>query len=180
MLKIFGSVYQVSQGPKVYPLSVSQVVYLWEIHSCQTLKTIDCRGTDRDVKVFPCNKRPLESNGLNHIKLIIQLIFQLVIQTFHMIFMWRSVWLCGEFNHWSAGGHLSIKMSSYRYRDPYVKDKTVTVLSLTRESPYLGKMVFILRWEAQVLNIWCQAITQTSDGIDGEDQWHSCCLYCLI
>ena len=39
------------------------------------------------------------------------------------------------------------KMSSYQYRDFHVKDKTVspTVLSLTWESPYLGKTVFILR-----------------------------------
>ena len=45
------------------------------------------------------------------------------------------------------GGRLNIKMSSYQYRDPHVKDKTVspTVLSLTWESPYLGKTVFILR-----------------------------------
>ena len=39
----------------------------------------------------------------------------------------------------------NIKMSSYRYRDPHVKDKT-TVLTLTWEPPYLGKTVFILRW----------------------------------
>ena len=47
----------------------------------------------------------------------------------------------------SSGGRLNIKMSSYQYRDSHVKDKTVspTVLSLTWESPYLGKMVFILR-----------------------------------
>ena len=46
-----------------------------------------------------------------------------------------------------AGGRLNIKMSSYQYRDPHVKDKTVspTVLSLTWEPPYLGKTVFILR-----------------------------------
>ena len=45
------------------------------------------------------------------------------------------------------GGRLNIKMPSYRYRDSHVKDKTVspTVLSLTWESPYLGKTVFILR-----------------------------------
>ena len=38
-------------------------------------------------------------------------------------------------------------MQSYPYRDSHVKDKTVspTVLSLTWESPYLGKTVFILR-----------------------------------
>ena len=38
-------------------------------------------------------------------------------------------------------------MSSYQYGDSHVKDKTVspTTLSLTWESPYLGKMVFILR-----------------------------------
>ena len=38
-------------------------------------------------------------------------------------------------------------MSSYQYSDSHVKDKTVspTVLSLTWESPYLGKTVFILR-----------------------------------
>ena len=47
-------------------------------------------------------------------------------------------------------GRLSIKMSSYHYRDPHVKGKTV--LSLTWESSYLGKMIFILRrrpgWKA--------------------------------
>ena len=42
-----------------------------------------------------------------------------------------------------SGGHLSIKMLSYQYRDSHVKDKTVS--SLTWESPYLGKMIFILR-----------------------------------
>ena len=38
-------------------------------------------------------------------------------------------------------------MLSYQYSDSHVKDKTVspTVLSLTWESPYLGKTVFILR-----------------------------------
>ena len=46
-----------------------------------------------------------------------------------------------------SGDRLNIKMPSYQYRDPHVKDKTVspTVLSLTWESPYLGKTVFILR-----------------------------------
>ena len=46
-----------------------------------------------------------------------------------------------------TGGRLKIKMPSYQYRDSHVKDKTVspTVLSLTWESPYLGKTVFILR-----------------------------------
>ena len=39
-------------------------------------------------------------------------------------------------------------MLSYQCRDSHVKDKTVssTILSLTWESPYLAKMVFILRW----------------------------------
>ena len=47
----------------------------------------------------------------------------------------------------AAGGRLNIKISSYQYRDPHVKDKKglTTVLSLTWESPYLGKTVFILR-----------------------------------
>ena len=46
-----------------------------------------------------------------------------------------------------TGGRLNIKMLSYQYRDSHVKDKTVssTVLSLTWESPYLEKTVFILR-----------------------------------
>ena len=41
----------------------------------------------------------------------------------------------------------NIKITSYQHRDSHVKDKTVssTVLSLTWESPYLGKTVFILR-----------------------------------
>ena len=40
-------------------------------------------------------------------------------------------------------------MSSYKYTDPHVKDKTVaTVLSLTWEYPYLEKTVLILRQES--------------------------------
>ena len=39
-------------------------------------------------------------------------------------------------------GRLNIKMSFCQYRDPHVKD---TVLSLTWESPYLGKTFFVLR-----------------------------------
>ena len=53
----------------------------------------------------------------------------------------------------TSGGRLNIKMPSFQHRDTHVKDKTVsqpsglaTVLSLTWESPYLGKTVFILRW----------------------------------
>ena len=46
--------------------------------------------------------------------------------------------------NWLPGGHLNIKMS-YQYRNPHVKDQTVTVLFLTWESTYLGKMVFILQ-----------------------------------
>ena len=48
---------------------------------------------------------------------------------------------------WHPGGRLNIKLSSYQYRDSHAKDKTVspTVLSLTWESPYLEKTVFILR-----------------------------------
>ena len=46
-----------------------------------------------------------------------------------------------------SGGCLNIKMPSYQYRDPHVKDKTVLRPSylLTWESPYRGKTVFILR-----------------------------------
>ena len=46
-----------------------------------------------------------------------------------------------------SGGCLNIKISSYQYRDSHVKDKTVspTIFSLTWESLYLGKMVFILK-----------------------------------
>ena len=45
------------------------------------------------------------------------------------------------------GGRLNINMPSYQHRDSHVKDKTVspTVLSLTWESPYPGKTVFISR-----------------------------------
>ena len=46
-----------------------------------------------------------------------------------------------------GGGRLNIKILSYQYKDSHVKDKTVssTVLSLTRESPYQGKTIFVLR-----------------------------------
>ena len=45
----------------------------------------------------------------------------------------------------ATGGRPNMKMSSYQYRDPHAKDKTVSLLSLTWESPYMGKTVFILR-----------------------------------
>ena len=52
-----------------------------------------------------------------------------------------------ESPEWRPEGRLNIKIPSYQYRDSHIKDKTVTptVLSLTWESPYLGKTVFILR-----------------------------------
>ena len=44
------------------------------------------------------------------------------------------------------GGRLNIKMLSSQYRNHHVKeDGLATVLSLTWESPYLGKTVFVLR-----------------------------------
>ena len=49
---------------------------------------------------------------------------------------------CHLCNVLSPGGRLNIKMS-FQYRDPHVKDKTV--LSLTWESPYLGKTIFVLK-----------------------------------
>ena len=51
-------------------------------------------------------------------------------------------WRCMSWHWGQSGGRLSIKMSSYRYMDPRVKDKTV---SLTWESTYLVKTVVILR-----------------------------------
>ena len=46
------------------------------------------------------------------------------------------------------GGHLNtcMKMLSFQYRNPHVKDKTASrLLSLTWESPYLGRTFVILR-----------------------------------
>ena len=42
-----------------------------------------------------------------------------------------------------AGDRLNITIPSYQYRDPYVKDKTVspTILSLTRESPHMELLI---------------------------------------
>ena len=56
------------------------------------------------------------------------------------------MWELGLYIETGPWGHLNIKMLSYQYRDSHVKDKTVspTVLSLTWESPYLGKRFFIL------------------------------------
>ena len=43
-------------------------------------------------------------------------------------------------------GRLNIKMSSYQYMDPHVKDKTVSLPSYYRHgNPIPGKTVFILR-----------------------------------
>ena len=61
---------------------------------------------------------------------------------------WRHINDTWEFSMLNPSGpRLNIKMLSYQYSDSVVKDKMVslTVLSLTWESPYLGKMVFILR-----------------------------------
>ena len=54
-------------------------------------------------------------------------------------------------------GRPNIKMRSYQYRDSHVKDKTVspTVLSLTWESPYLGKTVFILKRDPEDVLFLC-------------------------
>ena len=72
-------------------------------------------------------------------------------QEFHVHYsgdlLWESPAPCILISHHDVCRCLSIKMSSYQYRDSHVKDKTVspTVLSLTWESPCLGKTVFILR-----------------------------------
>ena len=69
---------------------------------------------------------------------------------------WCNTVLKSVMSSWclTSGGRLNIKMPSYQYRDSHVKDKTVspTVLSLTWESPYLGKTVFILRRGPGYLN----------------------------
>ena len=59
----------------------------------------------------------------------------------------RSVVFLWKIHNKRPGGRLNIKMPSYQSRYSHVKDKTVspTVLSLTLESPYLGKTVFISR-----------------------------------
>ena len=69
---------------------------------------------------------------------------------------WHRPWII-----YTAGGCLNIKMYSYQYRDSHVKDKTVspTILSLTWESPYLVKTVFILR-RAQLVQFWWVVCTE--------------------
>ena len=55
-----------------------------------------------------------------------------------------GLWAPKPFMRWIPGGsQYKVKMTCYQYRDPHV----VTVLSLTWESPYLGKIVIILRWD---------------------------------
>ena len=70
--------------------------------------------------------------------------------------LWCDQTDCGVLWSWVIWGRLNIKIQSYQYRDSHVKDKTVspTVLSLTWESPYLGKMVFILRWGPGLWRSW--------------------------
>ena len=52
-----------------------------------------------------------------------------------------------SFLSWEARGQFSIKMSSFHYGNPHVKDKTVaTVLSLTWESPYYTWERWSLYW----------------------------------
>ena len=76
------------------------------------------------------------------------------------------------------GGHLNIKMPSYQYRDSHVKDKTVspTVLSLTWESPYLGKTVFILRRGPG--RYWPTASMRYQPGFG--TKWHVYIDYCYM
>ena len=60
----------------------------------------------------------------------------------YYLFLWESLCL----RIWRASQYKAV---SYQCRDSHVKDKTVsrvaTIWSLTWESPYLGKTVFILR-----------------------------------
>ena len=57
---------------------------------------------------------------------------------------------CEKPHHFETGwGRVNINMS-YQYRDPRVKDKTVSRPSITWESPYMTKMVFILRWALRI------------------------------
>ena len=54
--------------------------------------------------------------------------------------------LCAfQYGFTELGGCFNIKISSYQYRGIKYKTVSPTVLSLTWESPYLGKTIFILR-----------------------------------
>ena len=75
----------------------------------------------------------------------------IIIRWSHIQIRWSYLYYGNPYPHvpeksvfilsYGPGGRLKIKMQSYQYRDSHVKDKTVssTVLSLTRESAYLGK-----------------------------------------
>ena len=69
---------------------------------------------------------------------------------------WKIWWINSWVVCYKGCVTFNIKMSSYQYRDPHVKDKTVspTVLSLTWESPYPGKTVFILNRGADGYGLW--------------------------
>ena len=76
-------------------------------------------------------------------------------------------------------GRLNIKMS-YQYRDPHVKH-------ITWESPYLGKTVFILRWDPVLLAtcIYCCYIFAINITFRPEENvWHFAdifkCIYLFL
>ena len=74
--------------------------------------------------------------------------------------IWSS-WICRR-----PGGRLNIKMSYYQYRDPHVWDKSRDCLIFNMGIPYLGKIVFILRWgpyDKNVCNVtgWCATWAQS-------------------
>ena len=82
--------------------------------------------------------------------------------TFHNMFRIGTPWLATMVNYKmdfvssESGACLNIEIPSYQYRNPHIKDKTV--LSLTSESPYLGKTVFILRWGLDLYSAFVNAV----------------------
>ena len=102
----------------------------------------------------------------------------------HLSGCWcHGAYLKPGYHYTLSKGRLNIKMLSYQYKDSHVKDKTVsqTVLSLTWESPYLGKTVFILRWcpdgyevmsyHEHIGEVFGSTAAQTADKFDLDPAW---------
>ena len=67
----------------------------------------------------------------------------------HIIWRSRINGKIRDLNQWWPGGHLNIKLSSYQYRDSYVKDKTVSRPSYRwHGNPILEKKTVLLLRQA--------------------------------
>ena len=81
--------------------------------------------------------------------------------------------------HWSSGGRLNIKMSSYQYRYPHVKDKTASRPSyLKHGNPHTWERRSLYRDRALVTDIWVAYFARLASSLSERFAWGCTCILC--